>query len=75
LNLMAEITMAKQLLASEPCRLPACLFVNYTWRQQCNERITFANAVRDRYVWSFPTATHASRHRRSLTFFCLETSL
>ena len=24
LNLMAEITMAKQLLASEPCRLPAC---------------------------------------------------
>jgi len=25
LNLMAEITMAKQLLASEPCRLPACI--------------------------------------------------
>jgi len=24
LNLMAEITMAKQLLASEPCRLPSC---------------------------------------------------
>jgi len=30
LNLMAEITMAKQLLASEPCRLPACLLKNLT---------------------------------------------
>ena len=27
-HLMAEITMAKQLLASEPCRLPACLLNN-----------------------------------------------
>jgi len=26
---MAEITMAKQLLASEPCRLPACLLFIY----------------------------------------------
>jgi len=31
LNLTAEITMAKQSLASEPCRLPACLFVCWSF--------------------------------------------
>jgi len=63
LNLMAEITMAKQLLASEPCRLPACFILEISGcliaelHQQCPSHSTYHHKL----LQLFPCIRHQDR--------------
>ena len=47
MNLMAEITMAKQLLASEPRRLPACLSVILSFCQSATSELNISETRSD----------------------------